>query len=224
MFRTIVAGTDAHHKGRNAVALAHELAWATGSRLLLVAVHEHGPTQPVDLLRRLRALRNELAPEGLALTVPDPSPANALRRVAEEQGAGLIVVGSRTRGRVSRFIEGEPGMRVLRGAPCAVAVAPDHAPAPRRLGCIGVRVDEIPESFTALDLADSLARCAGGRLTKVATGDEAAAQVDLLVLGSRDSRDVRRLVSDVGCPVLVAPRSAWEQALPATGQASAART
>lgn len=224
MFRTIVAGTDAHHKGRNAVALAHELAWATGARLLLVAVHEHGPTQPVDLLRRLRALRNELAPEALALTVPGPSPAKALRRIAQEQGAGLIVVGARTRGRASRVIEGEPGMQVLRGAPCAVAVAPDREPAPRHLARIGVRVDELPESVAALDLADSLARYAGGRLTKIAAGDEAAAQLDLLVLGSRNARDVRRLVGGAGCPVLVTARSAWEQALSVTGQASAART
>jgi nucleotide-binding universal stress UspA family protein len=145
MFRTIVAGTDAGEKGRNAVVLAHELAWATGARLLLVAVRPHGAARPVDLVRRLRALRNELAPEALVLTVPGASPGDALLRVADEQGADLIVVGARERSRLRRVVEGEPGMKVLRGAKCAVAVAPDDAPAPRRLGRIGVCVDDVSD-------------------------------------------------------------------------------
>jgi nucleotide-binding universal stress UspA family protein len=222
MFRTIVAGTNAHLKGRNAVALAHELAWATDARLLLVAAHAHGP-QPADLVRRLRALRNELAPEALVLTVADASPASALRRVAEEHEADLIVVGARRRGRRRRVFEGEPGMRVLRHATCAVAVAPDHATRPHRLWRIGVGVDGTPASAAALAVADSLARRSGSRLTRLASIDDAGPQLDLLVLGSRDVAAVRRLVLAEQCPVLVTPREPCEhQARDA--QASAART
>jgi len=223
MFATIVAGTDTLQKGRNAVALAHELAWATGARLLLVAVHDHGPTQPADLVRRLRILRNELAPEALVLTVPDSSPANGLRRVAEEQGADLIVVGARERSRMRRFLEGEPGMQVLRGAPCAVAVAPDSAAAPRALRRVGACVDGTSESAAALELARGVARCTGASVAKLASIDESAAGLDLLALGSRDAGGVRRLVRDVGCPVLVAPRAQRAQRL-AGAQLSAART
>jgi nucleotide-binding universal stress UspA family protein len=215
MFRTIVAGTDVSEKGRNAVVLAHELAWATGARLVLVAVHDHGPGQPGDLVGRLRALRNELAPGALALTVADPSPANALLRIAEEQGADLIVVGARERGRLRRVVEGEPGMRVLRSARCAVAVVPDGAAPPRRLARIGVLTGETPEALAALDLADALARRSGGRVTRLERAAEAA-WVDLLVLGSRDAGDVRRIVSAVGCPLLVAPRASWEPAIAVT--------
>jgi nucleotide-binding universal stress UspA family protein len=222
MFRTIVAGTDVSEKGRNAVVLAHELAWATCARLLLVAVHDHGLAQPRDLVGRLRALRNELAPEALALTVADASPANALLRVAEEQGADLIVVGARERGPLRRVVEGQPGMRVLRGARCAVAVVPDSTSPPRRLARIGVLAGESAEALAALGLADSLARRSGGRVTRLDDAAEAA-WVDLLVLGSRDAGDVRRLVNGVGCPVLVAPRASWEPAL-AVAQFNVART
>jgi nucleotide-binding universal stress UspA family protein len=214
MFRTIVAGTDGHEKGRNAVVLAHELAWATGARLLLVAVHPHGPTQPIDLVRRLRALRNELAPAALVLSVPDASPADGLCRVADEQGADLIVVGATERGRLRRVIEGEPGMQVLRGAPCAVAVAPDDAPEPRVLARIGASAD-------ALDPAGTLAHRSGGRVIAVAPGEEATARLDVLVVGPRGAGDVRKLLTEVRCPVLVAPVA--PAVLPAV-QASVART
>jgi nucleotide-binding universal stress UspA family protein len=222
MFTTIVAGTDTLEKGRNAVSLAHELAWATNARLLLVATHAHGQ-QSAAYVRRLRAMRNELAPEALVLTVPDASPANALRRVAEQQGADLIVVGARRRSRLRRVFEGEPGMRVLRGAPCAVAVAPDHATRPQRLWRIGACVDGTPESAAALAVADSLARRTGGRVTTLASIDDAGPQLDLLVLGLRDVAAVRRLVLDAQCPVLAPPRELWERQAP-EAQASAACT
>jgi nucleotide-binding universal stress UspA family protein len=221
MLRTIIAGTDTGEKGRNAVILAHGLAWATGARLVLVAVHDHGAEQPDDLVRRLRALRNELAPRALAMTVADPSPAKALLRVAEQQGADLIVVGASQRGRLRRVVEGEPGIRVLRGARCAVAVAPDGGRPPRRLARIAVLADATAESRDALDVADSLTRHSGGHVTML-DDPEDAAWVDLLVLGSRDVTEVRRLVSGVGCPVLVLARSPWEPALAVT-QASVAR-
>jgi nucleotide-binding universal stress UspA family protein len=223
MFRTIVAGTDAHQKGRNAVSLAHELAWGTNARLLLVAVHRHRSTQPAELVRRLRALRNELAPEALVLTVPDASPANALRRIAEEQRADLIVVGARQRSRLRRVVEGQPGMQVLRAAPCAVAVAPDDASRPQHLGRIGVWAGETSESAAALDLADSLARCSGGRVRTLESVDGGQAPLDLLVLASRDTGTVRQLVHDARCPVLVPPREKRERRAP-EAQTSAART
>lgn len=205
MFATIVAGTDTLGKGRNAIALAHELAWATGARLLLVAVHDHGPTQPAGLVRRLRALRNELAPEALALTLPSASPAKGLRLVAEGQGAGLIVVGASERSRLRRVIEGDTGIKLLRAAPYAVAIAPDREPSPRTVRRIGVCVGETPESAAAIELAFSLALCTRAQVATLAGLDEATTLLDLLILGSRDTGDVRRLLRDLGCPV-VAPR------------------
>jgi nucleotide-binding universal stress UspA family protein len=211
MFGTIVAGTDTLGKGRNAVALAHELARATGARLLLVAVHDHGPTQPAALVRRLRLLRNELAPEALVLTVPGASPARGLRLVADEQGADLIVVGASERTRLRRVVAGEPGMKLLRAASCALAIAPDRAPSPHAVRRIGVWVGERPESAAAIELATSLALCTSAQVTTVAGLDDATTCLDLLVLASRDAGDVRRLLRDRGCPVVVAPRPAKQR-------------
>jgi nucleotide-binding universal stress UspA family protein len=241
MFRTIVAGTDAHHRGRNAVAFAGALAAATGSRLLLVTVHEHGPRPRRDILRRLRHMRNELAPNALVLMVPDASPANALRRVAEEQHADLIVVGSRHASRARRLLRGEPGMQVLRGAPCAVAVAPDHERCPQRVALIGIGVDETPESASALHLAQALAERIAATVEPITAedGDDAAERLaacserlDLLVLGTRRFGPLRRLalgstseqvVRTAHCPVLVAP-SAPTGEREVGAQANAVRT
>jgi hypothetical protein len=101
--------------------------------------------------------------------------------------------------------------------------AGDHGRVPRRLAHIGAVVDDTPESDAALALAGSVARYAGARVTKLA-GDEATAALDLLVLGARDVADIRRLVTDVGCPVLVTPRHAWQPWVPVAAQATAART
>jgi len=222
MFRTIVAGTDGREKGRNAVSLAHELASATGARLLLVAVHEHGEGNPGELVRRLRALRNELAPEALALTVANPSPAAALRAVAEEQDADLIVVGASARNRLRRLVEGEPGTRVLRAATCAVALVPDDAPLPWQPARLGVHRDGSAECLVALDLADRLARSTGARVARL-DDDADATGVDLVVLGSRDAGDVRRVLVGAARSVLVPPREPSAPAA-AEAQASTART
>jgi nucleotide-binding universal stress UspA family protein len=172
MFRTIIAGTDGVERGRNAVALAHELAWATDSRLVIVGVHPQSPMPLAaahaaacrELTRRLRDLRNELAPEALVLVAADMSPARALRRVAEDQDAGLIVVGAHERRPLERLVEGEPEMKILRGSPPAVAVVPDHLARVRIPKVIGVGVDATPESAVALELAHDLARRTGAQL------------------------------------------------------------
>jgi nucleotide-binding universal stress UspA family protein len=102
MFRTTIAGCNGRERGRGAVSLAHAISWATGARLLLVGVHHHPPLpfratyvdQREALEHELRAVRDELAPG--ALVRGDLSPTHALRTVAAEENADLLVVGSRT--------------------------------------------------------------------------------------------------------------------------------
>jgi nucleotide-binding universal stress UspA family protein len=48
-----------------------------------------------------------------------------LKELAEVEGADVIILGSTHRGPVGRVCPGSVGERVLDGAPCAVAVAPD---------------------------------------------------------------------------------------------------
>lgn len=180
MFRTIIVGTDGLGRGGNAVALARELAWATDSRLVIVGVHPEPPLPFAaehtaacsELTRRLRDLRNEIAPEALVLVAADVSPARALRRVAEDQHAGLIVVGAHERRPLERLVAGEPGLKILRGSPPAVAVVPDHLARVRIPKVIGVGVDAAPESAVALELAHDLARRTGAQLWLHAVVDD----------------------------------------------------
>ncbi|HEY1538864.1 MAG TPA: universal stress protein [Solirubrobacteraceae bacterium] len=175
---TIVAGTDGR-RGRGAASLAQVIASASGARLLLVGVQDEFPL-PIEsyggertaLERALRGVRDELAPDALDQVVVDISPAHALRRVAETERADLVVVGSRHHGHVERLTAGDGAMQVLHGAPCAVAIAPDHLPPCRALQRIGVGIDDSPESAVALAMAIELARAAGAQLDLLAVASE----------------------------------------------------
>ena len=179
LFKTIVAGSDGH-RGRVAAALAQALASATGARLLLVGVEYELPLPLFDtyaqaratLQRELRELRDELAPDATTKVAVDASPAHALRRIALEEHADLIVVGSMHRGRLQRFTSADRAMQVLHGAACAVAVAPDHLPCRSTLEQIGVGLDGTPESGIALDIALELARRSGATLRLLAVASD----------------------------------------------------
>lgn len=86
------------------------------------------------------------------------SAARALYEYAEEQDADLIVVGSSHRGTVGRILPGSVGESLLRGAPCAVAVAPrgfarrEHP----GFGLIGIAYDGSEEADLALTEAARL--------------------------------------------------------------------
>jgi nucleotide-binding universal stress UspA family protein len=88
------------------------------------------------------------------------SAARALYEYARAEGADLIVVGSSHRGKLGRILPGSVGESLLRGAPCAVAVAP-RAYARREhpgFGLIGVAYDGSEEAGLALEEAERLSR------------------------------------------------------------------
>ncbi|MCB9593244.1 MAG: universal stress protein [Sandaracinaceae bacterium] len=81
---------------------------------LEVAVHEH--------LDRVRE-EHFAGVEGVKTAmVRGPSPADAICRLAEELDASLIVIATRGRGGLARFLVGSVTERVVRHAPCAVYV------------------------------------------------------------------------------------------------------
>ena len=178
-FKTIVAGSDGR-RGRAAAALAQALASATGARLLLVGVEYELPLPFLEtsaqaratLESELRELRDERAPDAMTKVAVDVSPAHALRRIASEERADLIVVGSMHRGRLQRFTSADRAMQVLHGAPCAVAVAPDHLSRRSTLEQIGVGIDGTPESGIALHIALELASCSGATLRLLAVASD----------------------------------------------------
>ena len=237
MFGTIVVGVDGSARARTAVLTGHALAEALDAELELAHAY------PYDLLplegtvaevqvseemhaeaeRLTRTVRDELAPGALVRVLPDTSPARALQEICEEEGARLLVLGS----------AGSTAVAALHHAPCPVLIARGAPP----WRTVGVGFDGSAESLHAREVADAIARAARARLiplTVVRDGSgapdaevealtgkpaealaERAADLDLLVVGSRGWGPVRRLllgstseqvVRDAPSSVLVVPR------------------
>jgi nucleotide-binding universal stress UspA family protein len=178
MFKTIVVGVDGRDGGRDALSLAARLALVAGGELVAVravpidyyASRAGAPQYVAAVEQDLRAaLEADLERAGLKARtriVGDTSPARALHRVAEEDGADVIVVGSTHHGRAGRVFAGDDAVGTLHGSPCAVAVAPrglasrEWKPVER----IGVGYDGAPEAGQAFALAIALARDCGASL------------------------------------------------------------
>ncbi len=169
MFENVIAGVDGRPNGRDAIALASQLLGAQG-RLTLANVHS-GVTRPVDAVspgvlsaRReashelLERERDQADVQAELISYADRSPGRGLHRLAEEQHADLLVVGSCSRGPINRVLAGDDTRASLNGAPCAVAVAAHgYSQQPAPIASIGVGFDESPESEMALAAARELA-------------------------------------------------------------------
>ena len=180
----IVVGVERSERSRDAVALARRLASAADSRLILVSVYPVGArSATIERGAYARALAQEAEgaldwvaapltgerPESRA--VPCTSVPRGLQQVAEAEGALAIVVGPSHRGPLGRIMPGSVGERLLRGAPCPVAVAPrgyrngSDGPIAR----IGVGYVALPEADESLRAAVGLAArtCATVRVLNV---------------------------------------------------------
>ncbi|HWD78325.1 MAG TPA: universal stress protein [Kribbella sp.] len=135
----VVVGIDGSAESRNAIAFAFEFAEHTGASVKAVlAWHDPTSTGPGDMLfpvHDVDALQEDSAAvlgeavAGQAVDHPDVkvterlvhgTPAKVLE--AESLGAGLLVVGSRGRGRMRGFLLGSVSRAVLHHALCPVAV------------------------------------------------------------------------------------------------------
>jgi nucleotide-binding universal stress UspA family protein len=220
----IVAGVDGRPEGLDALALAERLAALGPAALVVVAAYPFAPLSSRLLDGVTDAASARLALEAASrvigarhaemLAVPGSSPGRTLHEVAEERGAGCIVVGSSHHGPPGRLVLGGVTAEALRRAPCAVAVAPrGWAGGPRTLTRIGVAVDGSVRDGLAVDVGRRIAglvdagadartihvepafRRAGGRPSVEAdvqlqgeAADALAAcsrDLDLLILGSR---------------------------------------
>lgn len=179
----IVAGIDGFPEGRDAAALGHALAQATGAELMLVAVHS-APLLPAPpefsyrSLRKqsqlvLREVRDSLAPGARTVTATDHSVAHALQKLVRRHHCDLLVLGSSRLGGEGRVRIGKRTRQLLCHFECALAVAPRglHTNFPR-LERIGVGYDGGPESEAALALAAAVAIGAGAELQIVVAVDD----------------------------------------------------
>jgi nucleotide-binding universal stress UspA family protein len=138
----IVVGYDGNAGGADALALAGVLADVADApaRITVVVAYPHDPTAPAlralpdgyegalrsDAERRRDGARRLLGTRTgvVAVVRRGATVAAALHATAAECGAGVLVVGRSHTGPVGRTFLGSVTEQVLRGAPCAVAVAP----------------------------------------------------------------------------------------------------
>lgn len=145
MYRSIVTGTDGSPTADAAMAQAFELARRCGARVHLVSVcrpvgalaaaagpetaalvalaadttQEHATAMRASLDRT----SSELSGEGLEVTTHllEGDPADGLLRVAESEGADLIVVGNRGMHGARRVLGSVPNT-ISHRAPCSVLI------------------------------------------------------------------------------------------------------
>ncbi len=143
MFESIVVGTDGSATASEAVRQASQLAKQTQAKLYLVSAYEPVPEGrlreerqdvPADLQwmvnpredveSTLAAGAEELAVAGVEVETMarEGDPADAILDVAEETGAGLIVVGNKGMTGAKRFLLGSVPNKVSHHAPCSVLI------------------------------------------------------------------------------------------------------
>jgi nucleotide-binding universal stress UspA family protein len=147
--RSILHPTDFSDHAAAALELAGAIAKDYGARLTIL--HVKSPPlvasgvmtpEPLETPEEAAELRKNL----YALRPPDPSvevehlmlvgdEATEIVRLAEEEGADMIVMGTHGRGGIGRLLMGSVADKVLRRAPCPVLTIkrPPHAVRPKEV-------------------------------------------------------------------------------------------
>ena len=184
MSLTYIAGYDGSEASAAAVSLAKRLADATGADVIAAAVY--GPVPLIygkgssgladaELEDEIRGQAEQtlagLEQDDAVLrrVVPGTSPAHGLHRLAEQEEASLITVGTTHRRAAGRLTTGSVGFRLLHGSPCPVLVVP--ADASGEIGTIAVAFDNSEEARAALEVATELATRLGARLVLIAAAE-----------------------------------------------------
>lgn len=174
MFDQVLVGVDGREGGRDAIALAKQLA--AGPHLTLAHFYGAGlmPGRGAALLlgaernESQRLLEDERRASGVDVDlVPyaEHSIGRGLHEVAEQIKADLIVVGSSRRALLGRVLMGDDTRASLNGVPCALAIAPRaYAQIAHPLLRLGVGYDGSPESVAALTVARELAARQGSTI------------------------------------------------------------
>jgi nucleotide-binding universal stress UspA family protein len=173
----VIVGVERSDRSRDALALGWTLARAAGSSLILVNVcFEHARTAAARAYTAAGAEEAEATLEWVARplsdvamdtrAVPGASVTRTLQRVAEDEGALAIVVGASHRGALGGVLPGRTGERLLRSAPCPVAVASRGywSSGSQQIREIGLGFVATPEADEALCAAVGLALRTGAAI------------------------------------------------------------
>ena len=176
MYRNIVVGVDGQQGGRDAAALAAQLASPEASMTptyVSVAVPtghvtnlDLEPSDDASLHRRLEEELRLCGEHAQLRRVASNSVGAGLEDTAERLDADLIVVGCSRRHGINRLLSGDDVKSVVHQTPTAVAVAPrSYAHHRVDLRRIGVAYDRSPESGVAVAHAGLLASERSATLT-----------------------------------------------------------
>src|SRR5215203_638162 len=183
IFTKILLATDGSEGAQRAVEIATGLSTKLESELYLVYVaREHPYLHAYHDLRhqeeeeeRFKSEDEQMLGEsvkyirkaGGAVTesyLRVGEAANEIVELAEELGAGLVVLGSNGRGRMRRALLGSVSTSVLRHAHCSVLIARGHGPNSEHAyppGKIVVAVDGSEEASRAARVAGEIAKATG---------------------------------------------------------------
>jgi nucleotide-binding universal stress UspA family protein len=144
MFKKIVWATDGSENADRALAVAKSLASEGAATLTIVHVVQKIATSGDTALgwyadeeqveAKANKIASELSQDGLNATVKivkhvGPQPAHEIADVAREEGADLIVMGTRGHAAIPGLLVGSVTHRLLHIAPCPVLVVPPPASA-----------------------------------------------------------------------------------------------
>lgn len=134
----VVVGTDGSARAGQAVAAAIEMAIAFGRPLIIIEAYhpttnlpKNIPPELADLVTPMTGIEHTLddavaraeaagAPVEARSVAGDP--ADVLLSVAEEVGAGILVVGNKGIGSLKRFVLGNVPTKVVHSAQCSVYI------------------------------------------------------------------------------------------------------
>jgi nucleotide-binding universal stress UspA family protein len=168
----LIVGIDGSPEAREALRWASRLAAGRGRDV--IAVHALGLLESIDgVVVSADSHRAEiedivrrdwcsiLRPDGHGVhaVVVDGDPIDVLVEMATEEGAAMVVVGSRGAGAAPALTLGSTSLHVVQESPVPVLVVPDPEQAARHLALrrIVVAIDGTPACTPAIDLASDLA-------------------------------------------------------------------
>ena len=175
MFKNVIVGVDGPEGGRDAIALARQIAspdatitlahvygtdWLAPRGALILASIAADESQLL-----LSRERDTSRIDAQLVSGPQSSPGRGLHEIADRHHADLLVVGSSRHALLGRALVGDDTRAGLNEAPCAIAIAPrGYAQMCDGLRTIGVGYDGSPEAQAALDGARALARRHGAEV------------------------------------------------------------
>jgi nucleotide-binding universal stress UspA family protein len=141
MFKVIIWATDGSREAEHALPYAKDLANADGARLIVVHVDEFGVgrggihstfVDEAEVQARIRKQVQDLQTQGLRVTLKVPrvgvgGAAQAIAIVAKDEGADLIVAGTRGHAPLTGLLLGSVPHRLTRRSTCPVMVVPFQA-------------------------------------------------------------------------------------------------